>query len=105
LIYLARLTERVAVLPPFIPSHIGGEAGSIPFGRVFNTTRLGQGIGIPVVEWQDVKKPDTGMKDDMGCWDIWEASQPDEHEPRRSWLTNALNLGMQEHSRSSWPIC
>jgi len=102
LIYLARLTERVAVLPPFIPSHIGGEAGSIPFGHVFNTTRLGQSIGIPVIEWQDVKKPDTPVKDDMGCWDIWEASQPDEHRPRGSWLTHVLNLDISFTRAPNW---
>ena len=81
-------------MPPFVPSHIGGEAGLIAFGEVFNVTRLSQAIGMPVIEWRDLKKNDSGVKDEIGCWDVWEASQQDEHRPRISWLTDVLNLGM-----------
>jgi hypothetical protein len=95
MIYLARITDRVPVLPPFVPLHIGGDAGSIPFGDVFNTTRLGQAIGIPVVEWRDVKRPGSDIVDEMGCWDVWQPTQYEEHQPRGSRVTQQLNLGVQ----------
>lgn len=93
MIYLARITGRVPILPHFVPSHIGGDAGSIAFGDVFNTTRLGEAIGIPVVEWQDVKKPGSEVVDEVGCWDVWQATQYSEDFPRRSGMLSQLNLG------------
>lgn len=93
LIYLAIITDRVPIIPPFVPSHIGGDAGSIAFGDIFNTTRLGKSIGIPVVEWKDVKKSGSSVVDELGCWDIWQATQYDEHFPRRSGMLSQLNLG------------
>lgn len=94
LIYLAIITDRVPIIPPFVPSHIGGDAGSIAFGDVFNTTRLGESIGIPVIEWKDVKRPGSEVVDEVGCWDIWQATQYDEDFPRRSGMLTQLNLGM-----------
>ena len=93
LIYLAIITDRVPIIPPFIPSHVGGDAGSIEFGDVFNTTRLSESIGIPVVEWKDVKRPGSPIVDELGCWDVWQATQYDEHFPRRSEVLSQLNLG------------
>ena len=94
LVYLARLTDRVAIIPPFIPSHIGGSAGNIDFGAIFNTTRLGEYIGIPVVEWHDVKTRPSGHMDDLGCWSVWEPTQYEEDFPRRTPMLSQLNLGM-----------
>jgi len=102
LIYLARITDRVPVIPPFVPSHIGGEAGLIPFSDVFNTTRLSQAIGTPVIEWRDVKKPESDTLDEIGCWDIWEASQYDEDWPRGSWVTSQLNLDISYTRAPNW---
>jgi hypothetical protein len=81
-----------------VPSHVGGD-DLVPFGQVFNTTRLSQAIGTPIVEWHDLKKPDSEIKDDIGCWDIWEASQYDEDRPRGSWLTSKLMLGLHAASQ------
>lgn len=96
MIYLARITDRVPVLPPFIPSHVSGEAGFLPFSDVFNTTRLGQSLGKAVVEWSDVKKEGSETMDEIGCWNVWEASQYDEHYPRGSGMTSHVNLGKLE---------
>lgn len=93
LIYLAKITDRVPIIPPFVPSHIGGDAGSIAFGDIFNTTRLGEAIGIPVIEWKDVKRPGSEVLDDLGCWDIWQATQYEEAFPRWSGMLEQLNLG------------
>jgi hypothetical protein len=96
MVYLATLTDRVPVLPPFVPLHIGGDAGYISFGDVFNTTRLSQAIGIPVVEWKDVKRPGSHILDEMGCWDVWQPTQYEEQQPRRSRATEQLKLGVHQ---------
>ncbi|KIM88674.1 hypothetical protein PILCRDRAFT_813643 [Piloderma croceum F 1598] len=102
MIYLARITDRVPVLPPFVPLHIGGDAGSIPFGDVFNTTRLGQAIGIPVVEWRDVKRPGSHILDEIGCWDVWQPTQYEEQQPRGSRVTEQLNLDISYTRAPDW---
>ncbi|KAF7971400.1 hypothetical protein HWV62_21242 [Athelia sp. TMB] len=102
LIYLAQLTGRVPVVPPFVPSHIGGDAGSIAFGEVFNTTRLGELIGIPVIEWQDVKQPGSDYDDEIGCWDVWQSTQYSEDYPRRSGVPDALNLDISYTKTPEW---
>lgn len=102
LIYLARITDRVPVMPHFVPSHIGGDAGEILFGDVFNVTRLGQAIGIPVIQWSDLKRTGSDIRDEIGCWDIWEASQFDEKKPRGSFVTNQLNLDPSYTRAPDW---
>jgi len=101
LIYLARLTDRVAIIPQFIPSHVGGSAGNIDFGAIFNTTRLGESIGIPVIEWRDVKEPG-GRMDDLGCWSVWEPTQYDEDFPRRTPVLSQLNLDVSYTRAPNW---
>jgi hypothetical protein len=96
MIYLARITDRVPVIPPFVPLHIGEDAGSLPFGDVFNITRLSRAIESPVVQWSDVKKPGSRIMDEVGCWDIWQPTQYEEQEPRDSRMPRQLNLGVLE---------
>lgn len=55
LIYLGLITDRVAIIPEFIPSHIGGHVPPIPFGEVFDVPRLRNELGKPVLEWREVK--------------------------------------------------
>jgi len=102
MIYLARITDRVPVLPPFIPSHVSGEAGFLAFGDVFNTTRLGKALGRAVVEWSDVKKEGSETMDEIGCWNIWEASQFDEKFPRGSGMTSHVNLDVSYTRAPDW---
>ncbi|KZP28811.1 hypothetical protein FIBSPDRAFT_728362 [Athelia psychrophila] len=102
LIYLARLTGRIPVVPAFVPSHIGGDAGTIAFGEVFNTTRLGEAIGIPVIEWQDVKTPGSTVVDEVGCWDVWQATQYSEDFPRRSGVPSQLSLDISYTKAPEW---
>ncbi|KAI0315253.1 hypothetical protein OF83DRAFT_366370 [Amylostereum chailletii] len=87
LIYLAILTQRVPILGQFIPSHIGGDAGTIPFSEVFDIDLLSEKIGMPVLEWRDVKDPFSTEVEDIGCWSVWQAVQAREPNPR---LNNAL---------------
>lgn len=89
LVYLALLTERVPIIGPFTPSHIGGDAGDIPFGEVFDTDYLSKMIGLPVLEWREVKNSSSSTVDDVGCWSVWQGVQTRESRPR---MTNALAL-------------
>lgn len=93
LIYLGTITDRVPVMPMFTPSHIGGDADPIPFGDVFDVPRFIRDSGINIVEWRDVKQPDSDVLEDLGCWNVWEAVQYYEHFPRNSAVPNWLKLG------------
>jgi hypothetical protein len=91
------LTERVPIIGPFTPSHIGGDAGNVPFGEVFDVDYLSERIGMPVLEWHEVKNLSTPEVEDIGCWSVWQAVQVRESGPR---ITNALalqGLGEQMH--------
>ncbi|KAJ7282052.1 hypothetical protein C8J57DRAFT_1560529 [Mycena rebaudengoi] len=50
LMHLARITDRVPIIPRFRPVH--------------------EGLGIPVLEWSQVKDLDSQSVEDLGCWDI-----------------------------------
>jgi len=88
LIYLAMLTERVPIIGPFTPSHVGGDAGNVLFSDVFDIEYLSKSIGIPVLEWHEVKNSSEEIED-IGCWSVWQAVQVRESKPR---ITNALSL-------------
>lgn len=81
LVYLSILTDRIPVLPPFAPTHVGEEvAPMLPFGEVFDVPRLSQSLRQPVLEWRDLKTESTMKEQEIiGCWDVWssEAGQSD----------------------------
>lgn len=93
LIYLGQITDRVPVIGLFTPSHIGGDAPPIAFGEVFNVSRFIEDSGIAIVEWDDVKNPDSEVLEDLGCWNVWEAVQYYEHHPRGSTVPDWVGLG------------
>ena len=93
LVYLATLTDRVPVVGMFTPSHIGGDVPPILFGEVFDVPRFIEESGIPLVEWYEVKDPESGVIDELGCWNVWEAVQYNEHSPRGSVVPSWLKLG------------
>jgi hypothetical protein len=95
------LTERVPIIGPFTPSHIGGDAGNVLFGEVFDIDYLSDKIGMPVLEWHEVKNLSTQPPEieDIGCWSVWQAVQVREPTPR---ITNALPLqGLGEHMHAT----
>jgi hypothetical protein len=95
---MAMITERVAIIGPFTPSHaIAGrtDVGNIPFGEVFDLDHLSNAIGTPVLEWREVKNSSSTEVEDIGCWSVWQAVQTRESEPRNG---NALSLqGLGEY--------
>lgn len=80
------------VIPPFVPSHIGSDVPPIAFGEVFDVPRLRQAVG-PIVEWHELKNPESSQLEDIGCWNIWQAVQFDADSPRYSVVPSWLNLG------------
>lgn len=92
LIYLGVITSRVPIIPMFIPSHVQG-ADPVPFGDVFDVQRFIDESGTDIVEWREVKNPDSEVVDDLGCWNIWEVTNAYEPNPRWSFVPLRLNLG------------
>ncbi|EAU91093.2 hypothetical protein CC1G_03261 [Coprinopsis cinerea okayama7 len=57
LIYLGFLSDRVPILPPFVPDdHIPQSAGALPFTSVFKFHHLRQHLRISILEWSQVKR-------------------------------------------------
>ncbi|KAJ7225380.1 hypothetical protein GGX14DRAFT_511315 [Mycena pura] len=102
LIYLGLITDRVPIIPMFIPSHIGGHVPPIPFGEVFDVPRLRNELGKPVLEWRDVKDVNSTFVDDIGCWNVWEAVQYREAYPRRSRIPGDLGLDISYTRAPDW---
>lgn len=95
LLYLAKLTDRVAILPPFQPSpHLPTEAGFPPFSEVFDIPRLSREMRVPIIEWQDVKQVNSTHEDEVGCWSLWAtvAQRARDRLPRESLVTGKLGL-------------
>lgn len=77
----------------FTPSHIGSSVPPIDFGLVFDVPRFRKALGKPVLEWHEVKDRTSGLFDEIGCWNTWEAVQDREHNPRNSHVPAHLKLG------------
>lgn len=69
----------------FVPSHIVLGATSpvpaIPFGDVFDVPRLRNLTGKSVLEWREIKDIGSDAVDDIGCWNVWESVQYNDHFP------------------------
>ncbi|KAF8682462.1 GDP-fucose protein O-fucosyltransferase [Rhizoctonia solani] len=77
LIYLSILTKRVPVVPAFLAEHFGKATDIIPtpFSDIFDLPYLSGKLGIPIVEWHELKRtvystaggprPET---EKLGCW-------------------------------------
>ncbi|KIY44583.1 hypothetical protein FISHEDRAFT_51260 [Fistulina hepatica ATCC 64428] len=70
LIYLASISDRVPIIPPFYPDHhIPRDAGVLAFSDVFDVNALSWHMRMPILEWSDIKASDgSGMQDTLGCW-------------------------------------
>ena len=93
LVYLALITERVPIIPPFTPSHVGWDVTPIAFGDVFDLPRMRKLIGKPILEWREVKKQESETLETLGCWNVWESVQFANAEPRGSAALPILKLG------------
>jgi hypothetical protein len=95
LIYLALITDRIPVIPMFVPTHIGSldQVPPLPFGEVFDIPALRTAIQSPVIEWHELKKFNSHVVEDIGCWNVWQTTQRREDFPRRSVSPYLLQLG------------
>ena len=96
MIYLARASGTVPVLPPFT-SHIEGEKPPLPFSRVFDVPRMSRAINTPLLDWAQVKDLGRAVSEEgldaVGCWNIWEAQSVYADGPRGSYTPILLGLG------------
>ncbi|GAB1517383.1 hypothetical protein RhiTH_000431 [Rhizoctonia solani] len=104
LIYMASLTGRIPIIPPFTPSHVGSisEVGPLEFGDVFDVSRLANELGMHILEWREVKNSalDTHLAkgsiqsevEKIGCWSTWALSSFSNGQPRYSDVPGLYNL-------------
>ncbi|KAH7340519.1 hypothetical protein B0J17DRAFT_715729 [Rhizoctonia solani] len=77
LVYLSILTRRVPVVPAFLAEHFSKpvDVAPITFSNIFDLPYLSGKLGIPVVEWHELKQtahsPVDGLHPEIekiGCW-------------------------------------
>ncbi|KAJ7610356.1 hypothetical protein FB45DRAFT_942359 [Roridomyces roridus] len=102
LVYLGLITDRVPILPVFTSTHLPDRTPPLLFGEVFDMTRFRESLGKPVLEWREVKVTNSDIMDDLGCWNIWESVQYNEHGPRHSSVTHFLNLDISYTKTPYW---
>ncbi|KAG2055538.1 hypothetical protein BDR06DRAFT_953820 [Suillus hirtellus] len=104
LIYLALITERTPIIPKFLSNHIDPSAPPFVFEEIFDVPRLSQAIGIHLLQWHEVKDPESQVVDDLGCWTVWETVQQhiEVPEPRRSPSLNVLKLDISWTRTPAW---
>ncbi|KAJ7260510.1 hypothetical protein B0H12DRAFT_1231781 [Mycena haematopus] len=119
LLYLARVTERIPIIPQFRPVHMQGNASGIDFSDVFDLARLRKDLKTPILEWRDVKELGSETVEDVGCWDLqyktWEADSaalepPVElnldvsYTPIPQWVHSSLEMDKAERGMYLWPL-
>ncbi|KAJ7037600.1 hypothetical protein C8F04DRAFT_1393523 [Mycena alexandri] len=121
LLYLARLTERVPIVPRFQPLHLKGNVSGIDFGDVFDLPGLRKQLKTPILEWSQVKDITSETVEDLGCWDVqhktWEADRfylepPTDlnldvsYTPVPTWVHASLHSQTDRTERSMllWPL-
>ncbi|KAF7289478.1 hypothetical protein HMN09_01341800 [Mycena chlorophos] len=103
LLYLALITERVAIIPPFTPTHVGGGlAPTISFHEIFDVPRLEDALNTRIITWHDVKDPASEVVDELGCWSVWKGVQTFNHEPHFTSATTRLKLDVSYTTAPSW---
>ncbi|CAK5273569.1 unnamed protein product [Mycena citricolor] len=106
LIYLALLTERVPIVPFFVPLHVSQnnfERGqTLDFGEVFDIPRLSKAIRKPVLEWWEVKNRSTETVDTLGCWNLWQAVSSKHDTPHWTHTPVRLNIDVSYTQAPSW---
>ncbi|KAF7332286.1 hypothetical protein MKEN_00109800 [Mycena kentingensis (nom. inval.)] len=106
LLYLARTTGRVAILPSFSPTHVAAYSKSFPanldFGEAFDLPRFTALSGIDAVEWGQVKNATSDVVDVLGCWNLWQAVSPNNKEPHYTRTTVDYKLDISYTIGPSW---
>ncbi|KAI0770948.1 hypothetical protein BD413DRAFT_626744 [Trametes elegans] len=84
---------------PYSPAvHLPHRHGRIPlpFSDIFDVPRMVSALNAPILEWHMVKDLERAhaedVKDEIGCWNIWEVDNVPSDGPRGSYTTTLLNL-------------
>ncbi|KAJ7897112.1 GDP-fucose protein O-fucosyltransferase-domain-containing protein, partial [Mycena olivaceomarginata] len=107
LVYLGLITDRVPVLPVFLPSYFmrnnyGNDHSPLPFSQVFDLEGLRKAMKQPVLEWGDVKASKSTVLDEIGCWNVWESIQYHDAAPRQSFAPWFLKLDISYTKTPDW---
>jgi hypothetical protein len=104
LIYLALITGRIPIIAKFLSSHIDPSEPPFAFGDIIDVPRLSQAIGIPVLEWHEVKDSESQALDDLGCWSVWESVEKykEDPRPRGSPIIDRLKLDISWTRTPDW---
>ena len=123
-IYLARLSDRVPLVPPFAasPAMDRHAAGYLSYSKIFDIPRMESLLRSPVIDWESVKlsgelnaglgKPQNPEmleekirnrvltearkhKEKIGCWSLWMAQMPKPGRPAGSAVQNHLGLDIE----------
>lgn len=69
---------------------------TLPFSEVFDLDRLSNDIQLPVVEWDEIKNASSTEVEELGCWNVWEAVQYRDRNPRwpfnNTWAKQGLGM-------------
>ena len=120
-IYLAKLSDRVPVLPPFASTahEDRKEAGYLTFSKVYDVAYLETMLRHPVQEWSNLKisaeqtaglgeDRDAQFEDDkvrakalskikrekISCWSLWAAQMPQPGKPAGSAVQHHLGFNI-----------
>ncbi|KAJ6547863.1 hypothetical protein B0H10DRAFT_2170100 [Mycena sp. CBHHK59/15] len=105
LIYLGLITERVPIIPLFTPMHVAegpSHGPTLDFGDVFDIPRLQRALRKPILEWRQVKDPQSKSVDPLGCWNLWEAVQNTNAGPHWTVMHERLKLDISYTTAPSW---
>ncbi|KAF8528126.1 hypothetical protein BU17DRAFT_81363 [Hysterangium stoloniferum] len=83
LIYLAMISSRIPIIPPFAPSHVSMDGGFPYFSDIFDLPLLSESIGQVILEWKDVKNSSSEQRDMLGCWSIWGLVGSESENPQK----------------------
>ncbi|EIN08127.1 hypothetical protein PUNSTDRAFT_102890 [Punctularia strigosozonata HHB-11173 SS5] len=106
MVYLATLTDRVPIIPPWMPNRLldANVQKPLPFGEVFDVPRLARKLRRPVLEWHQVKDYSAGdsVLETIGCYTVWGSVKPGEsRDPSPSSLIPLLNLDISWNNMPS----
>ncbi|KAF7290994.1 hypothetical protein HMN09_01278300 [Mycena chlorophos] len=107
LLYLAKTTERVAIMDSFFPNaqHVG-RGHKVPpknllFSEAFDVPRFMEATGIAVVDWADVKNATEDDEfDTLGCWNLEQLDGSD--YPRLGQTPGQLRIDLSHTIVPEW---
>jgi len=68
--------ERIPILPPPSTSGAIDTGERIYFNQIFDVDALSESLQWPILDWSDVKAPESKQWDALGCWFTWSDSVP-----------------------------